>query len=196
LEWYYDASWITSSSDNKSTSWWIFSLEEGAISWAFKKQTCISHFTVESEFIAMVVTGKEVEWLRNMLLDVKLWPQTMSVISLYCDSEVVMSRAYSNIYDGKSRHISIQHEYIRELITNRVIIIIYVKSVNNLVDLLIKELSRDMIRKTTSGMGLKPVIKDIDNRNPTFELARSLSLSLMGNNKLLFSICWTLLINF
>jgi hypothetical protein len=102
-----------------------------------------------------------------MLLDVKLWPQTMSVISLYCDSEVVMSRAYSNIYDGKSRHISIQHEYIRELITNRVIIIIYVKSVNNLVDLLIKELSRDMIRKTTSGMGLKPVIKDIDNRNPT-----------------------------
>jgi hypothetical protein len=39
--------------------------------------------------------------------------------------------------------------------------------VNNLVDLLIKELSRDMIRKTTSGMGLKPVIKDTDNRNPT-----------------------------
>jgi hypothetical protein len=110
LEWYYDASWITSSSDNKSTLGWIFSLEEGAISWASKKQTCISHFTVESEFIAMVVAGKEVEWLRNMLLDVKLWPQTMSVISLYCDSEVVMSRAYSNIYDGKSRHISIQHD--------------------------------------------------------------------------------------
>ena len=110
LEWYYDVSWITSSSDNKSTLGWIFSLEEGAISWASKKQTCISHFTMESKFIAMVVAGKEVEWLRNMLLDVKLWPQTMSVISLYCDSEVVMSRAYSNFYDGKSRHISIQHD--------------------------------------------------------------------------------------
>jgi hypothetical protein len=78
-----------------------------------------------------------------------------------------MSRAYSNIYNGKSRHISIRHGYIRELIINGVITIVYVKSVNNLADPLTKGLSRDMVRKTTNGMGLKPVIKDTSNRNPT-----------------------------
>jgi hypothetical protein len=35
-----------------------------------------------------------------------------------------------------------------------------VKSVNNLADPLIKGLSRDMVRKTTSRMGLKVVIKN------------------------------------
>jgi len=48
MEGYSDASWMTSSSDNKSTSGWIFSLGGGAISWASKKQTCISHSTMES----------------------------------------------------------------------------------------------------------------------------------------------------
>jgi ABC-type uncharacterized transport system involved in gliding motility auxiliary subunit len=71
----------------------------------------------------------------------------MSVISLYCDSEATMSWAYNNIYNGKSRHISIWYRYIRELITNGVITIVYVKSVNNLMDLLTKGLSKDMIQQ-------------------------------------------------
>ena len=74
LEGYSDANWITNVSDNKSTSGWIFTLSGGAISWTSKKQTCISHSTMESKFIALAVAGKEVEWLRNMLLDIELWP--------------------------------------------------------------------------------------------------------------------------
>ena len=102
-----------------------------------------------------------------MLFDIKLWPQPMSAIYLYCDSETTISQAYSNIYNGKSRHISIRYGYIRELITNEVITIVYMKSMNNLADPLTKRLSRDILRKTTNGMGLKLVIKDTSNRNPT-----------------------------
>jgi hypothetical protein len=91
----------------------------------------------------------------------------MLAISLYCNSEAIMSRAYSNIYNGKSRHISIWHEYIQELITNGVIIIVNMKSMNNLANLLIKGLFRDMVRKKPSRIGLKPVIKDTDSKNPT-----------------------------
>jgi hypothetical protein len=81
---------------------------------------------MESEFIVMATVGKEAKWLRNILFDIKL---PMSAIFLYCDSEAIMSRAYSNIYNGKLRHISIQHGYIRELITNGVITIVYVRLV-------------------------------------------------------------------
>jgi hypothetical protein len=102
-----------------------------------------------------------------MMFNIKLWTKPMSSIFLYWDNEATMSWAYSNIYNGKSRHINIKHRYIREFITNRVIIIVYVKSVNNLVNSLIKWLSRDIVWKITNGMGLKLVIKDIDNRNPT-----------------------------
>ena len=120
--------------DNKSTSGWIFILGGGVISWASKKQSCISHSTMESEFIALASAGKEAEWLRNMLYDIELWPELMSAISIYCDSQATMSKAYSNIYNGKSRHISLRHEYIRQLIEDGVISIVYVKSSGNLAD--------------------------------------------------------------
>lgn len=32
---------------------------------------------MESEFIALAAAGKEAEWLRNLLFDIKLWPQPM-----------------------------------------------------------------------------------------------------------------------
>ncbi|KAM1307924.1 hypothetical protein ACFX2H_010118 [Malus domestica] len=156
LEGYSDASWITSANDNKSTSGWIFTIAGGAISWASKKQTCIAHSTMESEFIALAAAGKEAEWIRNLLLEIELWPQPMPSISLYCDSEATLSRAYNKVYNGKSRHISLRHEYVKQLITDGVINIVYVKSSNNLADPLTKALSRALVVSTSSGMGLKP----------------------------------------
>ena len=111
---------------------------------------------MESEFIALAAAGKEAEWLRNLLLDIKLWPQPMSSISLYCDSEATLSRAYNKVYNGKSRHISLRHEYVKQLITDGVISIVYVRSNKNLVDPLTKGLARDLVKDTSSGMGLKP----------------------------------------
>ena len=99
LEGYSDSSWITSVSDNKSTFGWIFTLGGGAISWASKKQTCISHSTMESEFIALAAAGKEVKWLRNMLLDIELWPQPILAISVYCNSEVTSGKAYNKMFN-------------------------------------------------------------------------------------------------
>ncbi|GJW85690.1 zinc finger, CCHC-type containing protein [Tanacetum coccineum] len=53
LEGYTDASWISNTEDNSSTSGWVFLLGGGAISWASKKQTCITGSTMESEFVAL-----------------------------------------------------------------------------------------------------------------------------------------------
>ncbi|GJT70193.1 hypothetical protein Tco_1029479 [Tanacetum coccineum] len=59
LEGYTDASWISNTEDNSSTSGWVFLLGGGAISWASKKQTCITGSTMESEFVALAAAGKE-----------------------------------------------------------------------------------------------------------------------------------------
>ena len=64
---------------------------------------------MESEFIALAAVGREAEWLRNMLSDIKLWPQPMPPISLYYDNEATMANAYNKMYNGKSRHISLRH---------------------------------------------------------------------------------------
>jgi hypothetical protein len=67
---------------------------------------------MEYEFIALIATSKKVEWLRNILLDIKLWQEPMLSISLYYDSQAIMSRTFNKIYNKKSRHVSLRHEYI------------------------------------------------------------------------------------
>jgi hypothetical protein len=113
---------------------------------------------MESKFIALAAAGKEAKWLMNLLLDIKLWPQPMLAISLYCDSESTMSKAHNKVYNGKSRYISLRHEYVRQLIVHRIITIVFVRSSKNLVDLFTKGLSRDLVKSTSSGMSLKPFV--------------------------------------
>nr|GEV53039.1 zinc finger, CCHC-type [Tanacetum cinerariifolium] len=50
---YTDASWISNTKDNSSTSGWVFLLGSGVIPWASKKKTCITGSTMESEFVAL-----------------------------------------------------------------------------------------------------------------------------------------------
>ena len=85
-----------------------------------------------------MAAGKEAEWVRNMLLDIKLWPQPIPLISVYCDNEATLGRAYNKIYNGKSRHICLRHDYIIQLIESGTISIADVRSNNNLADPLTK----------------------------------------------------------
>jgi len=155
-------------SDNKFTYGWIFTLGGDAISWVSKKQMCISHSTMESKFIALAVAGKEVEWLRNMLLDIEFWPQPIPVILVYCDSEATLGRAYNKMYNDKSKHIGLRHDYIRQFVESHTISIVYIRSNNNLADPFTKVVSLDMVGVTSIGMRQNSSFKRIINsRNPT-----------------------------
>nr|GEU42410.1 zinc finger, CCHC-type [Tanacetum cinerariifolium] len=145
VEAYSDASWINHVEDSFSTSGWVFLLGGGAISWASKKQTCITGSTIESEFVALAAAGKEAESLRNLIHEIPIWPKPIAPISIRCDSAATLAKAYSQIYNGKSRHLGVRHSMIRELIRNDVISIEFVRSQHNLADHLTKGLARDLV---------------------------------------------------
>ncbi|GKB31135.1 hypothetical protein Tco_0870536, partial [Tanacetum coccineum] len=111
------SSWISNTKDNSSTSGWVFLLGGGVISWASKKQTCITGSTMKSEFVALVAAGKEAKWLRNQILQISLWSKPIAHVSVRCDSAATLAMAYSQMYNGKSRHLGVKHNMIRELIT-------------------------------------------------------------------------------
>ncbi|GJS20023.1 zinc finger, CCHC-type containing protein, partial [Tanacetum coccineum] len=97
FEGYSDASWINHVEDSSSTSGWVFMSGGGAISWASKKQTCITGSTIESEFVALAVAGKEAKWLRNLIHKIPIWLKPIAPISIRCDSAPTMAKAYSQI---------------------------------------------------------------------------------------------------
>ncbi|GJT21803.1 hypothetical protein Tco_0891740 [Tanacetum coccineum] len=132
---------------------WIYTLAGGVVSWASKKQTCISHSTMEAKFIALVAASKEAEWMRDLLLDIQLWPSPMLSIIMYCDSQATLSKAYNSVYNGKSRHIHLRQNYVRQVIKNGTISVVYVKSCRNLAYPLTKPLTRDLVCVTTRDIG-------------------------------------------
>ncbi|GJS96203.1 hypothetical protein Tco_0803171, partial [Tanacetum coccineum] len=79
LEGYTDASWISNSKENLYTSGWVFLLGGAA--------------------------GKKAEWLRNLILEISLSSKLIAPISICCDSAATLAKAYSQMYNGKSRHL-------------------------------------------------------------------------------------------
>ena len=80
----------------------------------------------------------------------------MPAVFLYRDSQTTMSKSFSKIYNGKFRHISLRHKFKRQLICDGIITIMYVRSYKNLADPFTKGLSRDMVKSTSTRIGLIP----------------------------------------
>ncbi|GKD07211.1 zinc finger, CCHC-type containing protein, partial [Tanacetum coccineum] len=106
LKGYTDASWIRNTKDNSSTSGWGFLLGRAA--------------------------GKEAEWLRNLILEIPLWSKPIAPISFHCDSAATLEKAYSQMYNEKSRHLGVRHSMIHEIIMNGVVSIEFVRYSNGL----------------------------------------------------------------
>ena len=157
LEGYSDANWISDSDETKSTSGYVFTLGGGAITWRSVRQSIIARSTMESEFVALEMTGSEAEWLKNFLANIPLGMKPTPSVSVHCDSQSAIAVAKNKSYNGKNRHIQLRHNVVKQLLKDGTISIDYVKSEGNLADPLTKPLGRNMILETSRGMGLKPL---------------------------------------
>ena len=81
----------------------------------------------------------------------------MSLICIHCDSQSAIDRAQNSMYNGKSRHVLCIHNTIRQLISTGVIFVDYVKSKENIANLLTKGLTKELVEKSSKRMRLKPV---------------------------------------
>ena len=95
-----------------------------------------------SEFIALAAGCKEAEWLRDLLHEIPVRSKPMAPIAIHCDSQSTLSRAYCQVYNGKSRQIGVRHSYVKDKIKEGVISINYIRTELNLADPLTKGLTR------------------------------------------------------
>ena len=159
LEGYNDANWISNVKDSKSQSGYVFTLGGATVSWKFSKQMVIVISTIESKFIALDKCGEEVEWLRHFLEDIPRWIKPVPPICIHCDSQYAIGRVQNNMYNSKSRHICRKHNIIRQLLSTEIISLDYVKSKDSIMDQSTKGLNRELVKKSSRGMRLKPIKK-------------------------------------
>ncbi|GJS53216.1 zinc finger, CCHC-type containing protein [Tanacetum coccineum] len=111
--------------------------------------------TLKTIHLPVAGCGEVVNSCKNLLLEIPLWSKPIASISILCDIVATLAKAYSQMYNGKSRHLGVRRSMIRELISNEVVSIEFVRSQQNLVDHLMKGLARDLVLKSAKGMGLK-----------------------------------------
>ena len=111
---------------------------------------------MESKFITLDKATEEAEWLRQFVENIPRWPKPLPAVSIHCDSQSAIGRAQSNMYNGKSRHIHRRYNFIRQLLSNGVVSLDYVKSKENITDPLTKGLTRELVETSSRGMGLRP----------------------------------------
>jgi hypothetical protein len=80
------------------------------------------------EFELVALEKAEAKWLRSLLIDLPLYTNSVPPVCIHCDCQATIARAKSKIYNGKSRHIRLRHNIVRQLIESGVISMDFVRS--------------------------------------------------------------------
>jgi hypothetical protein len=149
---YCDADWAGDKFDRKSTSGYIFFLSGGPISWNSKKQATVALSSTEAEYISITQATKEAIWLRLLLKNLGFEQKDPTII--YVDNQSAISLSKNPVYHSRTKHIDIQHHFIREKIESKEIQLLYCSSKEQLADICTKPLSKDIFINIRNQLGI------------------------------------------
>ncbi len=152
LRGYCDADWAGDTNDRRSTTGYVFFVGNGAISWNSKRQPTIALSTTEAEYMATSQCTKEALWLRKLLDDVGYVQDNATLI--LSDNQGSISLAKNPIHHSRTKHIDIQHHFIREKLENGEIELKYCATEDMVADVLTKALAKERHQTLTKAMGL------------------------------------------
>lgn len=144
----------------RAISGYVFVVDGGAVSWSSKKQELVTLSTAEAEYVAATHAAKEAMWLRSLVneifkpLDLKLIAPT----TLYGDNKSAIALAHGNQYHARTKHIDIRYHFIRYIIENGSIKLIYCPTDDQTADTLTKALPSTKAKHFASAMGLRVAV--------------------------------------
>jgi hypothetical protein len=149
---YCDADWAGDEDTRKSTTGYTFMMAGASITWNCKRQPTVALSSTEAEYMAACSASKEAVWLRTLLKEIGFGQEMATVI--YADNQGSLSLAKNPVYHARTKHIDVQHHYIRNLVEQGEIELNYVHTSENVADVLTKPLAKIKHLKFAAQMGL------------------------------------------
>jgi hypothetical protein len=152
---YSDADFVGDTEDRKSIGGYVVFLGEGAVSWSAKKQTMVTLSSTESEYIALSEAAREVLWVRWFLEDTLNITYNEPTV-IFEDNQSTIAFANNQRTAGRMKHIQVKYHFVRDLIENRTIEIMYRHTKQMTADIMTKPLSPPTHAEHAERLGLVP----------------------------------------
>ena len=154
---YTDSNFAGDISERKSTMGYCFFLVRGVISWCSKKQHTVSTSTTEAEYIAIGHAARQAVWLRQFLIELPM-DQPPAFVRILGDNQASLDLIKNVEYHKQTKHIDIQHHYVRELVQDDYVRMEWVSTKEQLADRFTKVLPQPTFIEHRTKLGVMPII--------------------------------------
>jgi len=155
IEGYTDANWAGNLFDRKSKSGYFTFVGGNLVTWRSKKQKVVALSSAEAEFKGMAKGLCELLWIRRLLSEIGFTPK--SGMNLYCDNKVAIAISQNPIQHDRTKHIEIDRHFIIQNLEEGVICFPFVRSKDQLADMLTKVVSNKNFRDSLNKLGIEDI---------------------------------------
>ena len=136
-------------------SGYAYILDGGAVSWASKKQELVTLSTTEAEYVAATHAAKEGIWLRRLVEEV--FRPLAHPTPLYSDSQSAIALTKDRSYHARTKHIDIRYHFIRFVVDNHSLRLVYCPTDSMVADTLTKALPSVKAKHFAASLGLRSI---------------------------------------
>ena len=119
------------------------------VSWHSKKQNSISLSIVEAEYIVARSCCTQLLWMKQMLKD---YGFDLDTLTIFCDNTSAINISKNSVQHSRTKNIDIRHNFIRELVENKTLVLEYIETEKQIADIFTKAL--DSVRFDSLGKSL------------------------------------------
>ena len=105
--------------------------------------------------MALSTAASEAVWLKGIHREIVSDSDTVDPMTIYCDNKGAIDLAKNPGYRSRTKHISVQHHFIRDKVDAGDIAVMKVASEDMIADCLTKKLSKDAHFRCLPGLGLQ-----------------------------------------
>ena len=109
--------------------------------------------SAEAEFRGLAKGLCELLWIKRLLTEIGFAP--ISEIDLFCDNKAAIAISQDPVQHDRTKHVEIDRHFIKENLEARIIRFPFVKSEDQLADVLTKAVSSKVFHNSLCKLGIK-----------------------------------------
>lgn len=124
----------------------------GAVAWSSRKQPIVTLSTIEAEYVAAAGCACQAIWMRRILHEIG--HEQVGEMELLCDNTSTIKLSRNAVLHGRSKHIQVHYHFLRDLVKEGTIKLVYCNTEEQLADIMTKPLKMASFQRIREEFGM------------------------------------------